>query len=166
MKIDNLVIENQSPEFAVELKKFWKSMGVYIIWFDFSQNKKDGCTEIYYGVINGKFDNYFKKNIPPHVRIFHHIPTLAELGLEDITFPCDMEVWDEDGDKKIKRKVIMTFEHNAGKRYVEFFESANKYFVWKNATPIPKTLPLTLSELLNIASEVKGVQVTLKEVEK
>jgi hypothetical protein len=65
MKIDNLVIENQSPEFAVELKKFWKSMGVYIIWFDFSQNKKDGCTEIYYGVINGKFDNYFKKNIPP-----------------------------------------------------------------------------------------------------
>jgi len=82
------------------------------------------------------------------------------LGLEDINFPCDMEVWDKDGDKKVKRKVIMTFEHNGGTKYVEFDEAINEYFVYKNAQPIQS---LTISELIQIASEVKGCKVTLKE---
>jgi hypothetical protein len=85
------------------------------------------------------------------------------LGLEDINFPCDMEVWDKDGDKKVKRKVIMTFEHNGGTRFIEFDENLNLYFVYKNAQPIQS---LTISELLKIASEVKGCKVTLKEEEK
>jgi hypothetical protein len=82
------------------------------------------------------------------------------LGLEDITFPCDMEVWDKDGDKKVKRKVIMTFEHNGGTRFIEFDEAINEYFVYKYAQPIQS---FTLSELIQIASEVKGCKVTLKE---
>jgi len=82
------------------------------------------------------------------------------LGLEDITFPCDMEVWDNDGDKKVKRKVIMTFEHNGGTKYVEFDEAINEYFVYKNAQPIQS---FTLSELIQIASDVMGCKVTLKE---
>jgi predicted nuclease of restriction endonuclease-like RecB superfamily len=82
------------------------------------------------------------------------------LGLEDITFPCDMEVWDKQSDKKVKRKVIMTFEHNGGTKYVEFDEAINEYFVYKYAQPIQS---LTISELLQIASEVKGCKVILKE---
>jgi len=82
------------------------------------------------------------------------------LGLEDITFPCDMEVWDKDGDKKVKRKVIMTFEHNGDTRFIEFDENLNEYFVYKNAQPIQS---FTLSELIKIASEVKGCKVILKE---
>jgi len=82
------------------------------------------------------------------------------LGLEDITFPCDMEVWDKDGDKKVKRKVVMTFEHNGGTKYVEFDEAINEYFVYKNAQQIQS---FTLSELIQIASEVKGCKVILKE---
>jgi hypothetical protein len=82
------------------------------------------------------------------------------LKLEDITFPCDMEVWDKESDKKVKRKVIMTFEHNGGTKYVEFDEAINEYFVYKYAQPIQS---LTISELIKIASEVKGCKVTLKE---
>jgi hypothetical protein len=82
------------------------------------------------------------------------------LGLEDITFPCDMEVWDKESDKKVKRKVIMTFEHNGATRFIEFDENLNEYFVYKNAQPIQS---FTISELLQIASEVKGCKVTLKE---
>jgi hypothetical protein len=82
------------------------------------------------------------------------------LGLEDINFPCDMEVWDKNGDKKVKRKVIMTFEHNGGKKYVEFDEKLNQYFIWQNAQPIQS---FTLSELIQIVSEVKGCKVILKE---
>ena len=82
------------------------------------------------------------------------------LGLEDINFPCDMEVWDKDGDKKVKRKVIMTFEHKGGTRFIEFDENLNEYFVYKNAQPIQS---FTLSELIKIASEVKGCKVILKE---
>jgi hypothetical protein len=83
------------------------------------------------------------------------------LELEDINFPCDMEVWDNDGDKKVKRKVIMTFEHNGGTRFIEFDENLNEYFVYKYAQqPIQS---LTISELIKIASEVKGCKVTLKE---
>ncbi len=85
------------------------------------------------------------------------------LGLEEITFPCDMEVWDKNGDKKVKRKVIMTFEHNGGTKYVEFDEAINEYFVYKYAQPIQS---FTLSELIQIASEVKGCKVILKEEEK
>ena len=82
------------------------------------------------------------------------------LGLEDINFPCDMEVWDKEGERKIKRKVIMTFEHNGGTRFIEFDENLNEYFVYKNAQPIQS---FTLSELIKIASEVKGCKVILKE---
>jgi hypothetical protein len=82
------------------------------------------------------------------------------LGLEDITFPCDMEVWDNNGDKKVKRTIIATFEHNGGTRFIEFDENLNEYFVYKNAQQIQS---FTLSELLQIASEVKGCKVTLKE---
>jgi hypothetical protein len=93
------------------------------------------------------------------------IPTDAELGLEEITFPCEMEVWDFDVFSRHKATIVASFEHNEHKRFVHINKYGD-YVVWKNARPIPKTLPLTLSELLNIASEVKGVQVTLKEEEK
>jgi hypothetical protein len=164
MKINNVVIENQSPEFAVELKKFWERMGVDLRNNAFINHKIGGDHCRFYGIINGRgLYHYRLHEIPSIVQIFHHIPTDAELGLEEITFPCEMEVWDEEGERKLKRKIVTTFQHNDGKKYVEFDESINEYFVYKNATPLPKTLPLTLSELLKIASEVNGVQVTLKE---
>jgi hypothetical protein len=84
------------------------------------------------------------------------------LGFEEITFPCEMEVWDKEGERKLKRKIVTAFEHNEHKRFVQINQYGH-YVVWKNARPIPPTIPLTLSELLTIASEVKGVQVTLKE---
>jgi len=84
------------------------------------------------------------------------------LGLEDITFPCDMEVW-EDGNSTSTATIVSHFEHLGEKRYVEYDEQGDIYIVWSNARPLPQTLPLTLTELLTIASEVKGVQVTLKE---
>jgi hypothetical protein len=159
-KINNVVIENQSPEFAVELKRFWERMGVDLSGYTFTQNSKELKIPVCYGVIDGTFSAYLKGYIPAYVQIFSHIPTLAELGLEEITFPCEMEVWDKDGDKKVKRKVIMTFEHNGGTRFIEFDESINEYFVYKNAQPIQS---LTISELIKIASEVMGCKVILKE---
>ena len=157
-KIDNLVIENQSPEFAIELKKFWERMGVEKHRaYNAYKFENSPC---YYGVIDGEFDNYKLSEIPLYVNVFHYIPTDDELGLEDVNFPCDMEVWDKDGDKKVKRKIIMTFEHNGGTRFIEFDETINEYFVYKYAQPIQS---LTISELIQIASEVKGCKVTLKE---
>jgi hypothetical protein len=84
------------------------------------------------------------------------------LGLEDITLPCEMEVWDFDVFSRHKATIVASFEHNEHKRFVHINKYGD-YVVWKNARPIPKTLPLTLSELLQIASEVKGCKVTLKE---
>ena len=160
MKINNVVIENQSPEFAVELRKFWESMGVNVGGYAFSHNTINNYILRYYGVIDGDFKNYQLECIPPHVRIFHHIPTLAELGLEEITFPCEMVVGAGDGEEKAI--VVASFKYLDQNYYVS--KSKSDWFnVWENARPIPKTLPLTISELLNIASEVKGVQVTLKE---
>jgi hypothetical protein len=54
----------------------------------------------------------------------------------------------------------MTFEHNGGTRFIEFDENLNEYFVYKNAQKIQS---FTLSELIKIASEVKGCKVILKE---
>jgi hypothetical protein len=54
----------------------------------------------------------------------------------------------------------MTFEHNGGTKFIEFDEAINEYFVYKYAQPIQS---LTISELIQIASEVKGCKVTLKE---
>jgi hypothetical protein len=161
-KINNVVIENQSPEFAVELKKFWERMGANIGGYAFSHNTINNYNLRYYGVIDGGFKNYQLECIPPHVHIFHHIPSLAELGLEEeITFPCEMEVWENDEANKVKAIISGTCILDGKKGFMEFYNGRWNY--WKNARPLPKTLPLTLSELLTIASEVKGVQVTLKE---
>jgi hypothetical protein len=66
------------------------------------------------------------------------------------------------GDGEEKAIVVASFKYLDQNYYVS--KSKSDWFnVWENARPIPKTLPLTISELLNIASEVKGVQVTLKE---
>jgi len=165
-KIDNLVIENQSPEFAVELKKFWERMNEkglipqYFV-FDYTNTKEALKDFRYYGIANDSF-SCLNRNLAEkfQCQIFSHIPTDAELGLEDITFPCDMEVWDKESDKKVKCKVIMTFEHNGNTRFIEFDEAINEYFVYKYAQPIQS---LTLSELIQIASEVKGCKVILKE---
>jgi len=81
------------------------------------------------------------------------------LGLEEITFPCDMEVW-EDGNSTSNATIVSHFEHLGEKRYVEYVEQADIYVVWSNAQPIQS---FTLTELIKIASEVKGCKVILKE---
>lgn len=162
-KINNVVIENQSPEFAVELKKFWERMGVDVGEYKFIHNKKNEAYCRIYGVINGRFDNYHIDYIPEGVRIFDHIPTLAELGLEEITFPCEMEVKVWDADIFTKRIVVAKFNDDGNDYFIAKNPSALTGFSIHTAAKPIRTEQLTLSELLTIASEVKGVQVTLKE---
>jgi hypothetical protein len=86
------------------------------------------------------------------------------LDLEEITFPCEMEVYAQDGDKVGNRLVVAKFNDQGKDYYIaRSIKSVTGFSIFYDAKPLPKTLPLTLSELLNIASEVKGVQVTLKE---
>lgn len=163
-KINNVVIENQSPEFAVELKKFWERMGVDVIGYGFAVYKTDKEPMRYYGVINGVFDNYKIFQIPEGVQIFDHIPTLAELGLEEeVEFPCEMEVKVWDADMFTKRIVVAKFNDDGKDYFIAKNPSALTGFsIHTTAKPI-RTEQLTISELLTIASEVKGVKVTLKE---
>lgn len=161
-KINNVVIENQSPEFAVELKKFWESMG-FNSGFSFIQIKGTHRSR-FYGVIDGEFSNYDRNEIPPHVKIIHHIPTLAELGLEEeVEFPCEMEVKVWDADIFTKRIVVAKFNDEGKDYFIAKNPSALTGFsIHTTAKPI-RTEQLTISELLTIASEVKGVKVTLKK---
>jgi hypothetical protein len=69
----------------------------------------------------------------------------------------------ENGNSTSNATIVSHFEHLGEKRYVEYVEQADIYVVWSNARPLPKTLPLTISELIQIASEVKGCKVILKE---
>ncbi len=165
MKINNVVIENQSPEFAVELKKFWDVVEIKETRYNRMPYEKYQfhVTEIYYGIIDGKFGTYHKHEIPEGVQIFDHIPTLAELGLEEITFPCEMEVYGQDGDKVGNRIVVAKFNDQGKDYYIaRSIKSVTGFSIFYDAKPI-RTEQLTLTELLTIASEVKGVQVTLKE---
>jgi hypothetical protein len=163
-KINNVVIENQSPEFAIELKKFWERMGVDLSGYTFTQNSKELKIPVCYGVIDGTFSAYLKGYIPAYVQIFSHIPTLAELGLEEeVEFPCEMEVKVWDADIFTKRIVVAKFNDDGKDYFIAKNPSALTGFsIHTTARPI-RTEQLTLSELLTIASEVKGVQVTLKE---
>lgn len=73
-----------------------------------------------------------------------------------------MEVW-EDGESHSNATIVAHFEHLGENRYVEYFEQADIYVVWSNARPLPTTLELSLSELLEIAEKEKGCKVVLKE---
>jgi hypothetical protein len=169
-KINNVVIENQSPEFAVELKRFWEKMNEkgliqQYIGFDYINTKEALKDFRYYGIANHIF-SCLNRNLAEKLQcqIFDHIPTDAELGLEeDVEFPCEMEVKVWDADIFTKRIVVAKFNDDGKDYFIAKNPSALTGFsIHTTAKPI-RTEQLTISELLTIASEVKGVQVTLKE---
>jgi len=139
-------------------------------WWQFNKNAKQ-LNEAFKRELNEVIENEIA--LRPHTKIafteeerkiFDHIPTLAELGIEeDVEFPCEMEVKVWDADIFTKRIVVAKFNDDGKDYFIAKNPSALTGFsIHTTAKPI-RTEQLTISELLTIASEVKGVQVTLKE---
>lgn len=63
-KLDNVVIENLTREMGREIIAYFREMGYDTSHF-YGFSHKEGYNHIYYfyGVINGKFDNYSKQQV-------------------------------------------------------------------------------------------------------
>ena len=63
MKVDNVVIKAVKKEDGVRIIEYFKSLGVDTKDYDGICYEEDGDVYIYYGVIDGKFNNYSRREI-------------------------------------------------------------------------------------------------------
>lgn len=84
----NQVIENLSREMGKEIIKYWQSKGVDIKDYEGSIYRFEDYR--YYGVINGKFDNYSIREVEANKA---EIIELPEAKQERVT-PCKVFAWD------------------------------------------------------------------------
>lgn len=113
----NKVIKVLTKEHGKKVIEYWKNQGVNTGDFIGNSNEKNNDIYIYYGIINGIFDNY-------------NYNTVLEKNAEIITldeYPKLMHVRNDECDKFVKRVVFM--EKN-GKYlawiYAESLEEADK----------------------------------------
>lgn len=142
-KINNTVVENLSPEMGARIIKAFQALGV-------NTKPYDGDSIGYYGVINGTFDYYYKRKLPPETQIIT-IEELEEMAYGN-KYPQVMYVSDTDNLKEAiqtDRRRVVFMEKNRhylawdyGKTIKEA-ESSTSSIPWIYAWPIPEEKPET-----------------------
>ncbi len=77
MKTNNVVIKAVTKEDGKRILEYFKSIGVDTIGYEGTQFEEDDDVYIYYGVIDGKFDNYRYEDVR------HHGATIIGLPMSD-----------------------------------------------------------------------------------
>lgn len=152
----NQVIEVLNGEHGARVLKYWKDKGINTTGYFANQTKdtKDSCR--YYGVIDGYFSNYDIMRVNVRCAEIIQLP-------EERTFPRVMMVGDSEDNIFMERVV---FAHKRD-RYIAWTEAKtleeaeNCIAVrsWRFAKEIdePKTVELTVAQLLEKTSEIKKV---------
>ena len=142
------VIEVLNKEHGKKVLEYWKSRGFDVGGFSGDQTREDDSEFRFYGVINGKFDNYLRKSVYLYKAEIIELPT--ESPKEEKPFPRVMLVSD-DGNSWNRRVVFMK---RCG-RYISWIdaetieESENIYKTayWRYAKEFPEKVELTKSQI-------------------
>ena len=131
--MEDHVIKVLTPEHGAEVIKYFKSLGIKT-YLEGTSCESDKNTYIYYGIINGCFDNYELeyvkgKKVP--------IKTLKECMTK---YPRVMLVRD-DIDSEWERRVVIAYKNN-------------KYIAWREATSFEKAEYVTETDAWQYATEV------------
>ena len=157
----NEVIEVLNKEHGKKVLEYWKSRGFDVGGFSGDLTREDDSEFRFYGVINGKFDNYLRKSVCFYNAEIIELPT--ESPKEEKPFPRVMLVSD-DGNSWNRRVVFMK---RCG-RYISWIdaetieESENIYKTtyWRYAKEFPEKVELTKSQI----AEKFGIPVDLIEI--
>ena len=89
----NEVIEVLNKEHGKKVLEYWKSRGFDVGGFSGDQTREDNSEFRFYGVINGKFDNYLRKSVNLYNAKIIELPTKS--SKEEKQFPRAMLVSDD-----------------------------------------------------------------------
>jgi len=134
--IDNTVVKNLNKKHGKVIIKFFEDKGIDAEWWRGMNSEEDGDKYIYYGVVDGEFNNFTKEELPDYVKII----TLPEEE-EEKTFPRYMMVRDDENDKWQKKKVYFVVN---GSYYPYVVSSVHEfcYISFKYAKELPKTVTM------------------------
>lgn len=115
--MNNVVVKAADKGSGQTILEFFNSKGVFTGGYTGVASEENGWSTCYYGVIDGKFGNYYLEQVSLSGAV---ITTLAELKAgevasvldkEELSFPRTMIVWDKgDGQDKQVRTVIANID--------------------------------------------------------
>lgn len=110
MKKDNFVIKNKTPKMGKEIIKYLQYLGVDTGEYDGHVCESLGKKSIYYGVINGMFNNYTLKYVKKHGAEIIELPVEKQLKRGDLVYvsnrPINLYEWD-DYEKKHQKRIFL-----------------------------------------------------------
>jgi hypothetical protein len=162
----NQVIEVLNIEHGKRVIEYWKSRGFDTRDFTGGCTKEDYNIYRYYGVINGKFNNYSSEYVNEYNAEIITLP-------DEKTFPRKMLVWDYNEGDAVERMVLWINPFGNCIRpiicvdpYLEInFNEGSEYSItlWKHAKELPEVKELTIEEAAKKLSEVFGMEVKIKD---
>lgn len=166
-KFDNTVIANIKITDGPKIISYLKSKGVDTTDYEGSVYKDNGTIPdfYYYGVINGKFNNYSAKFLPTFVKIL----TVDDIEKEmsESVYPKLMYVSDTEIENSVMiRPVIGEFiKPNGDKVFVaEHGLMSHTYTFWKYVKDIHKEEPKPLELTINDIAKKYNVQPELIKI--
>lgn len=132
--MNNKVIKCESEEHGKKIREYFKGKGI-------DTGEWDCNSDIfYYGIVNGEFTCLNKDELTSDITVI----TLPK----ELTFPREMNVWDDEGDNKYI-KIIEAYTPHLKFKYWTFDESDDNMVGYKHASEIevPKVTEFTLQEI-------------------
>lgn len=154
----NFVIKNKTPEMGKEILEYFKSLGIYTGGHVGHVCEECGKTFIYYGVINGKFNNYTLEAVKKYGAEIIELPKEPKRG--DSVYVSDEPINLDELDSLSKDLITrMYFGKIEGAKSPFFTVSAGEegrakkgekvdLVSWKYMSPITKEKTYTMKDLV------------------
>lgn len=166
----DFVIKVLNLKHGQKVKEYFHKLGINTNMKSFTATEDNKNTFIYYGRINGYFDNYNIETVK-----INNIPIITIDNVSPKEFPRKMLVWHQDErhatirwvlyiipDKNCKNPIVTVSMCNEAS-----FEKGNNYCTttYKNAKEVPEITPLQ-KEFNELQTQIKDLQEKANEIQK
>lgn len=140
--VDNIVIKNETREMGKKIIEYFRALGIRTGMYNGSCYEENGDSDIYYGVINGDFDNYTLEQVKQGGAKIIKLPE----------YPKVMRVAHDNYSAKSQRVVIGIVDMGHHVQYVAFRDAKTlddipyptEFTLWNCAEDIPETEPILI----------------------
>lgn len=155
--MDNVVIKSLTKDHGNRILKYFKSKGVWTFYTEALCSEAAGDVCIYYGLINGQFDNWTIYDVTEYGAEIIELP-------EEKSLPRKMLVWGNDA-RKHERIMLAILPPSYKYRYIAVTDGYEDDFnnscyygasAWEYAEELPEKEPakkMTVSEICKALGE-------------